>query len=255
MSGDEGLRGRIEDLGPWFHNLDIEGVRTAPYHPLGDYPAFKWRRFADLIPADLKGRTVLDIGCNAGFYAFEMKRRGAERVVGIDGDGRYLRQAAFAADALGLDVEFRELSVYEVDKMGERFDLVLFMGVLYHLRHPLLALDLIHAHATSDLLVFQSLLRGEEGVLPVADDHGFEETAVFGREGYPVLHFVEHRYAGDPTNWWIPNRACAEAMLRSAGFSIQECRAGDTYLCRRGAVPKGFGDLAGAAPLVPGPGD
>src|SRR5438093_979251 len=75
---------RIRDLGQWFHNIDLGGVKTAPEHFLGDYPAFKWARFADAIPADLSGRTVLDIGCNAGFYAIEMKRRGAERVVGID---------------------------------------------------------------------------------------------------------------------------------------------------------------------------
>ncbi len=248
---DAPLRRRVEALGPWFHNFDIEGVATAPDHPLGDFPAFKWRTFADAIPADLGGRTVLDIGCNAGFYALEMKRRGADRVLGIDEDGRYLRQAAFAAERLGLDVEFERMSVYDVPALKRRFDVVLFLGVLYHLRHPLLALDLIHAHAADDLLVFQSLLRGDDDVPAIDDDHGFEETAVFGRSGYPVMHFVEHRYAGDPTNWWIPNRACAEAMLRSAGFAPFD-RRGDVYLCRRqeATTRPSIG-----VPLVPGPGD
>ncbi len=106
----------------------------------------KWQRFAHAIPPDLTGKTVLDIGCNGGFYSIEMKRRGAERVLGIDFDDDYLAQARFAAEVTGLDIEFRKLSVYDVGALGERFDIVLFMGVLYHLRHPLLALDLIREH-------------------------------------------------------------------------------------------------------------
>src|SRR5690606_12924209 len=112
------------------------------------------------LPANLAGKSVLDIGCNAGFYAFEMKRRGAERVVGIDTDPRYLAQAKLASEVLGIDVELRQLDVYGVDKLGERFDVVLFMGLLYHLRHPLLALDRLHDHVAGDVLVFQSMLRG-----------------------------------------------------------------------------------------------
>jgi len=104
--------------------------------------------------------------------------------------------------------------------LGERFDVVLFMGVLYHLRHPLLALDLIHAHVAKDLLVFQSMQRGSKAVDALRDDYDFWQTEMFDRPGYPKLHFVEHRYADDPTNWWVPNRACVEAMLRSSGFAI-----------------------------------
>src|SRR3954468_12849080 len=139
------LRERVEALAPWFHNIDLGGgLWTAPDHFLGDYPGFKFRRFADALPADLAGKSVLDIGCNAGFYSVEMKRRGAARVIGIDSDDRYLEQARLVSEALGFgDIEFRKLSVYDVARLGERFDLVIFMGVLYHLRHPLLALDLI----------------------------------------------------------------------------------------------------------------
>ena len=223
---------RIAELGEWFHNIEIQGHQTAPHHFLGDYPSIKWRRFASAIPADLRGRTVLDVGCNAGFYSIEMKRRGASRVVGIDWDERYLRQARFAVEMSGVDVELRKMSVYDVASLGERFDVVLFMGVLYHLRHPLLALDLLHAHATRDLLVFQSMLRGSDSVEPVARDYPFTETAVFDRPGFPRLFFVEHRYAGDPTNWWVPNRAAAEAMLRSAGYRIESRPEAEVFICR-----------------------
>jgi tRNA (mo5U34)-methyltransferase len=229
----EELLGRIRALEPWFHNLDLQGVQTAPDHFLGDYPRFKWRAFERAIPADLSGRSVLDIGCNAGFYSLEMKRRGADRVVGIDSDERYLEQARLAAEVVGAEIEFHRLSVYEIESLGERFDLVLFMGVLYHLRHPLLALDLIHEHVAGDVLVFQSMLRGSGRCPALASDYPFSEHAVFEAEGYPVLHFVEHCYAGDPTNWWIPNAAAAEAMLRSAGFVIEAHPEPEVYVCRR----------------------
>ena len=100
LAGTRSAR-RAEALGPWFHNIDLNGVRTAPDHFLGDYPAVKWRSFADAIPPDLTGKTVLDIGCNGGFYSIEMKRRGAERVLGIDFDDDYLAQARFAAEVTG----------------------------------------------------------------------------------------------------------------------------------------------------------
>ena len=208
-------------------------MRTAPEHVLGDYPAIKWRTFADAIPQDLTGKSVLDIGCNGGFYSLEMKKRGAERVLGIDSDEDYLDQARFAASVTGLDIELRQLSVYDVGALGERFDVVLFMGVLYHLRHPLLALDLIHEHVARDLLVFQSMQRGSAEVEPVEEDYDFWQTEPFERPGYPKLHFIERRYANDPTNWWVPNRACTEAMLRSAGFEILHHPEEEVYVCRR----------------------
>lgn len=231
------LEARIRDLGPWFHNMEIGGVETAPEHFLGDYPAWKWRRFADALPGDLRGASVLDIGCNGGFYSLEMKRRGAGRVVALEPDERYLRQARFAAEQAGVEIEFRQTSVYGVAGLGERFDLVIFMGVLYHLRHPLLALDLIHEHAAQDLLLFQSMQRGGGEAVSPDQDYPFDEHAVFDGPGYPRLHFVEHYLAGDPTNWWIPNRACVEAMLRSAGFAIAAHPEPEVYLCRRGERP------------------
>ncbi len=232
----EEIRRRVDGLSPWFHNLDLKGVRTAPRHFLGDYPAVKWRKFAHAIPADLTGRSVLDVGCNAGFYSLEMKRRGASRVVGIDTDERYLAQARFAAEVSGLDIELKRLSVYDVAALRERFDLVLFMGVLYHLRHPLLALDLLHAHVVGEWLVFQSMQRGGGEVEELAEDYPFAETAVFDRPTWPKLHFVEHGYSGDHTNWWIPNRACAEAMLRSAGFAVVDHPEEEVYVCRRASI-------------------
>ncbi|MBI0474603.1 TIGR04290 family methyltransferase [Sphingomonas sp. MA1305] len=239
------LRAEVDRLGPWFHNIDLgHGIHTAPDHFLGDYPRFKFARFADALPADLTGKSVLDIGCNAGFYSVEMKRRGAARVLGIDSDDRYLAQARLATEALGFgDVELRKLSVYDVGALGERFDLVIFMGVLYHLRHPLLALDLIREHVAGDLMLFQTMQQGSHDVYPVPEDHPFhlpgthQPPPFFDEPGYPKMHFIEREFAHDWTNWWAPNAACSAAMLRAAGFTILGQPEAEVYLCRTAPVP------------------
>lgn len=233
----QALVDRIAALGPWFHNLRLNGIETAPGHPLGDYPSFKWRRFAHVLPADLQGASVLDVGCNAGFYAIEMARRGAGDVVAIDSDPRYLVQAALAAQVCGVDLTLHRMSVYEVARLRRRFDLVIFMGVLYHLRHPLLALDLLWEHAVGGRLLFQSMQRGRAEPEDPEDDYGFDDATPFCLPGWPRLRFVERRYAGDPTNWFIPNRSAAEAMLRSAGFRIEAHPEPEVYLCARDARP------------------
>jgi tRNA (mo5U34)-methyltransferase len=138
------------------------------------------------------------------------------------------------AEVCGADIEYRRMDVYQVEQLGRRFDLVLCLGVLYHLRHPLLALDLLREHAVGDTLVFQSLMRGSRDVPALASDYPFSETAVFDDRAYPAMFFVEKSYSHDPTNWWIPNRACAEAMLRSAGFEITDHPEEEVYICKRG---------------------
>ncbi len=238
------LRARIEALGPWFHNLRLRGIQTAPDHFLGDYPATKFARFADALPSDLSGKSVLDIGCNAGFYSIEMKRRGAARVLGIDSDERYLDQARLAGEVLGFDdIEFRNLSVYDVAALGQRFDLVIFMGVFYHLRHPLLALDLIREHVAGDMLLFQTMQQGSDDVLLVPEDHPFHVPGTsnppgyFDNPAYPRMHFIERKFAHDWTNWWAPNAACSQALLRAAGFAIEAHPEPEVYLCRVAEVP------------------
>ena len=120
MSGRQTLRAQVAALAPWFHNIDLgDGLVTAPDHFLGDYPRFKFARFADALPADLTGNSVLDIGCNAGFYSVEMKRRGAGRVIGIDSDERYQRRLASPPRRSAFPTSsFRNLSVYDVASAG-----------------------------------------------------------------------------------------------------------------------------------------
>ena len=222
------------ELAPWFHNLHLSGGRqTAPDHPLGDFPAWKWRELAPHLPEDLSGRRALDIGCNAGFYSFELARRGAD-VLAIDSDPHYLAQAAWARGELGLEgrVELRELSVYGLAGLDEDpFDVVLFLGVAYHLRHPLLALDLV-AEKTAGTLVFQTLTRPGDDALEVPPDLSISDRERMRDPGWPTMAFIEHELAGDPTNWWAADAACCEAMLRSAGMRITARPGHEFWVCQ-----------------------
>lgn len=222
----------IARLGPWFHNLHLEnGLQTAPGHPLGDFPAIKWKEVEPYLP-DVDGWRVLDIGCNAGFYSFELARRGA-RVTAIDIDERYLKQARWAARQYGLEdrVEFQNAQIYDVAGWEESFDLIWFMGVLYHLRYPMLALDIV-TRKVKKLLVLQTLsMPGREEAERVAnlDLHARERMR---QPGWPKMAFIEESLAGDPTNWWAPNHACIQAMLRSCGFTDIRSPAHEIYMCR-----------------------
>lgn len=224
---DDDIRG----LAPWFHNLHLpDGTETAPDHFLGDFPNFKWREIASHIPEDLTGWSALDIGCNAGFYSFELARRGA-RVLGIDCDLHYLEQARWAAGQFGLEerVDFRQMQVYDLARITGKFDLVLFMGVFYHLRYPLLALDIV-AQKTGALMLFQTLTMPGREVAGQPDFLLNERDALLAA-GWPKMAFIEDRFAGDPTNWWIPNHAGIEALLRSAGLRIIGYPGDEIYLC------------------------
>jgi tRNA (mo5U34)-methyltransferase len=237
-AGDPVAR-EIGALAPWFHNLHLpSGHETAPDHPLGDFPRLNWWQLQHALPADLTGWRVLDVGCNAGFYSFALAERGAS-VLAIDADEHYLQQARWAAPHLdvGGRVSFERLQVYELARTEERFDLVLFLGVLYHLRHPLLALDLL-AEKTERLLVLQTLTTPADERLTPPADLEFESRHRLGEPGWPRMAFIERRFADDPTNWWAPDEACVEAMLRSSGLDVVERPGYQLWVCRPRGLPE-----------------
>lgn len=227
-----GTSDEIRSLGPWFHNLHLpDGTQTCADHFLGDFPSYKWSALAPCLPARLDGWTVLDIGCNAGFYSFELAKRGA-RVTGIDVEELYLRQARWAAEKMGLAdrVSFRRQQVYSLARSHEQWDLVMFMGVFYHLRYPLLALDAV-GRRVRRLMVFQTLSMPGEEVERDIRDLSLDDRERLHSRGWPKMAFIEHRLAGDRTNWWAPNHAAVEAMLRSTGMKIVGHPLDETYLC------------------------
>jgi tRNA (mo5U34)-methyltransferase len=253
ITGEDRLAREIREMAPWFHNLHLpEGRQTAPDHPLGDFPACKWAQLAAALPRDLRGWRVLDIGCNAGFYSLALAGRGA-RVLAIDIDEHYLRQAAWARERFGFgeqQIELRRLGVYELGKLKARFDLVLFLGVLYHLRHPQLALDLV-AERVGRLLALQTLTMPGESELEVPDDLPIDEREAMREEGWPKLALIEHRLAGDPTNWWAPNAAAVAAMLRIAGLEPISRPGHELWLAR----PAAAAARRGPRPPLPSRGD
>jgi tRNA (mo5U34)-methyltransferase len=140
---------------------------------------------------------------------------------------------------LPLSPRIERRQVHELAGEDEPYDLVLFMGVFYHLRYPLLALDTV-ARLVRRLLVFQSLTVDDEHVEPViadpAPDYALDDRSVMKEPGWPRLAFIEHSFATDPTNWLVPDHAAIEALLRSTGFESIERIEHETYLC---APPEG----------------
>lgn len=227
------VKGTVAKLGPWFHNLHLpDGRETAPDHPLGDFPAFKWHQIESCLPRNLRGARALDIGCNAGFYSFELAARGAE-VLALDLDEHYLQQGRWAAQFLDPEgrVEFRQGSVYDLVDVAGTFEVVLFMGVLYHLRHPLLALDVV-AEKVGGTLVLQTLTMPGEESAGTPEDIAIGERKRLREPGWPRMAFIEHKLAGDPTNWWAADPACVEAMARSAGLGVAEHPAHEIWICK-----------------------
>jgi len=225
------LEADVAELGPWFQNLHLpDGTQTAPGHFLGDYPSFKWRNLSRALPAELSGWTELDVGCNAGFYSFEMARRGA-RVLGIDVEPLYLRQAQWAARRLGLDhqVEFPAGQVHDLLACESSFDLVWFTGVFYHLRYPTLALDVVR-RVSRRLVMFQTLTMPGEDYQP-PPDFGLMQRELMTDPDWPKMSFIEHALERDATNWWAPNAACVEALLRTAGFRVLDRPEHEFWLC------------------------
>ena len=244
QSETDRVKREILELGPWFHNIHLPGgLQTAPEHPIGDFPACKWVQIAPRIPEDLTGWSVLDIGCNAGFYAFQTALRGAE-VKGIDSNPQYLSQAKWAGEQLKINkpIQFERMQIYDLAKTGESYDLVLFMGVFYHLRYPLLALDIV-SRLAKRLMIFQALMLPGEEAVPIQPDYDLNEREQLLDPGWPKMAFIEKRFAQDPTNWWVPNHAGIEALLRSSGFTVIGRPGDEIYLCRPSAGPRPFEEL------------
>ncbi|HWS55858.1 MAG TPA: DUF1698 domain-containing protein [Pyrinomonadaceae bacterium] len=222
MTREEILSG-LERLRPWFHRIDLGGgLYTKTESVMGepvDHPAGPWGVIGKCLPEDLRGKSVLDVGCNAGFYAIEAKRRGAARVLGVDGQRQHVRQAVFVRKALGLDIEYRRMNVYELNRraVGE-FDITLALGLIYHLKHLVLALENLY-EVTRELLVV------ETAVMPPARTpksflHPLGETQM---RLHPLAYVENPAGAKEQVfNWFLPGVEALRALLRQTGFEAVE---------------------------------
>jgi tRNA (mo5U34)-methyltransferase len=231
------LRSAVADVGFWWHSIDLGHGVVTPGHKTPEIHRHELDGLG--LPDDLSGKTVLDVGAWDGFYSFECERRGARRVVALDhfvwsldlarthgrgaDDGFPRPTLAEAWDPVrlpgkrGFDTAHRLLGSKVEAVVGDfmsmdlaplgTFDVVLFLGVLYHMRHPLLSLERL-ARLTRELAVIET------------------EAIVFpGRQHLALCEFYEtNECCGDPTNWWAPNDKALEGMLRAAGFARVEVR-------------------------------
>jgi len=214
----EALRRRIAAIRYWYHRIELPGGVVTPGWAPVNKDAYR-------VPADLSGKTVLDVGAWDGFWTFEALRRGASRVLAVDDFSDLLGQLEdrqggwetfdLCREALGYDearCQRDEMSVYELtpERVG-RFDIVFFFGTLYHLRHPLLALDRLAAVCEEAIYVESAIL----------DDYSPYRGGL--GKGYPGGQVVAEfypgaEYGGNPTNWWVPTLPCLAMMVYSAGF-------------------------------------
>ena len=214
----EAVRQEVEGI-RWFHTIDLgNGIVT----PGADDSPSKLAGIA--LPEDLTGKSLLDIGAWDGFFSFEAERRGAERVVAVDsyswsGQGWGTKRGFdLARRVLSSRVEDVECEVLDLspDTLGT-FDVVLFLGVLYHLRHPLLALERVAA-VTRERLILETHV----------DLIGFSRPA--------AAFYPEDELNGDFSNWWAPNPAGVIGLLKAAGFSrieiVRHPASATRRLCR-----------------------
>ena len=187
----------------WHHTIDLGGGVVTPGHEVTRDKLASVR-----LPQTFEGKTVLDIGAWDGFYSFEAERRGAKRVVAMDYDCWHAAEgfpskAGFelARQALRSHVEDAHLDVMDLtpDKLGT-FDVVLFLGVLYHLRHPLFALERV-ANVCDDRLILET------------------HVARMAMRRPAMVFYPGDELDWDATNWWGPNEALVTAMLGDVGFS------------------------------------
>lgn len=171
----------------------------------------KW--VSQAIPVDLNGKTVLDIGAWDGYYSFLCEQRGAE-VTAIEVNPKHKRGFDLAKKILDSHVDYRLMSVYELDQLPSKFDCVLFFGVIYHLYHPMLALEKIREKCRGKMIL--------------------ETSCIFSQS--PTMRFVWEENP-DPSTYWRFSPNCLKGMCKLAGFRDSRVVAKRWFLpWRRGRV-------------------
>jgi tRNA (mo5U34)-methyltransferase len=193
---------KVVELGPWFHQIDLgDGLRTrdiAPFpgpQPL-NHPLDRWLILEKALPSDLRGLRVLDVGCADGFFALQLARRGAE-VVAVDAAPKMIARLEWLIGHFGIrNIKTKVATIESLAGSKERYDFVFMIALLYHLRHPLMGLDI--AFQLTDLLYVES-------VVHEANDDSY----LYLR---PPIEGVQHAPK------WIPTEKCVLDMLAFSGF-------------------------------------
>jgi tRNA (mo5U34)-methyltransferase len=208
------IEAEIAGVPAWYHQMELApGIVT----PGINDSASALRALG--LPDDLSGRRVLDIGTRDGFFAFECERRGAE-VMAVDAAPIEQTGFAVARRLLGSHVQYQQRSIWELSRQADgTFDLVLCLGLLYHLRDPLAALDLVRSLCTNALFLETAIL--DPGASDVFNGIGQWSASVPDFDRTPLMQFLPGHVANnDPTNFWLPNAACLRAMLEETNFAV-----------------------------------
>lgn len=201
---------KIAEVPFWWHHIELGYGIVTPGHYWGGNPEILPLLLEKLdLPKDMSGKSVIDIGAWDGYFSFAVEKRGASKVLAIDNlyrmvkEGKHLDKGTkpfeIAKEILASKVEYKIMDVYDLSQetVG-KFDITLCLGVVYHLKNPLLALEKISS-ITNELVIIESEFINKWRNIPIAK-------------------FIETEFNKDPTCWWIPNKACLEAMVRSVGF-------------------------------------
>jgi tRNA (mo5U34)-methyltransferase len=200
----------------WYHRIYLgNGVYTMP----PTFPDRVWALIKPAFPEDLKGASMLDIGCNAGFFSILAKLRGAGRILGIESIDFFFEQAEYIRKIWQMDIEYRLMDAHDVGAIGEQFDLVMFAGILYHLKNPLQVLEHI-GRLCRDAVIVETEIIPNDPRNRVVVRQGPRGQAKLTTATKGIIKFIERDELNDDgSNWWVPDTECVRGMLRTVGFN------------------------------------
>jgi tRNA (mo5U34)-methyltransferase len=199
----------------WYHRMYLgNGIYTMPPTLAGQV----WARIKPTFPIDLKGASMLDVGCNAGYFSILAKLQGAGRILGIESIDFFAEQAEYIRKIWRMDIEYRLMDAHDIGKIDEEFDLVMFTGILYHLKNPLQVLEEVGHHCRDAIIVETEIIpeNPRNVVIARVGPLGKAKLAVTTK-GFMKFH-ENDELNGDSSNWWVPDTECLLGMLRVAGF-------------------------------------
>jgi tRNA (mo5U34)-methyltransferase len=222
MSADEICAG-VKRLGWWYQCFELpQGVMTSSGKSPAYRPEERWKLLEPFLPADLTGKTILDVGGNAGYFSVQMMKRGARSCTLLEPFEEFAAQAEFVSKLFDYSIEVVQEDIHTWCLTNDRkFDYVIFLGLFYHLKYPGIVLDRL-AQMTGELMLFQSHVVGEqiENFQTRPDYSPGQDDEILKDPAFPRMAFIENLYNGDPTNWWIPNPTALDPLLRSAGMQV-----------------------------------
>ena len=218
---EEEMRAKIDAFPHWYHKIEVApGIAT----PGVNETKLSLRILDELgLPKDMSGLRVLDIGCRDGFYCFEAERRGATEVIGIDFASLEYSGFPVIKDIFASQATYHIENVYNLNpETYGQFDVVFFLGLLYHLRNPMLALDKIRTVVKPGSLMFvKTHVIDEVMHMPDGSTQSLREVAP-NLMDVPILQFFpKDSFNKDATNQFSPNIAGLRAIITEAEFTIR----------------------------------